>query len=54
MDLKGLSGGQYRPLSDEQIETIHQASLSILEKTGFTFEGYLGYARKGWYEDRPA
>jgi trimethylamine--corrinoid protein Co-methyltransferase len=41
MDLKGLSGGQYRPLSDEQIETIHQASLSILEKTGFTFESGL-------------
>ena len=41
MDLKGLLGGLYRPLSDEQIETIHQASLSILEKTGFTFESGL-------------
>ncbi|NIS61903.1 MAG: trimethylamine methyltransferase [Proteobacteria bacterium] len=41
MDLKGLSGGQYRPLSDKQIKTIHQASLSILEKTGFTFESGL-------------
>ncbi len=38
MKLKGLSGGQYRPLSEEQIKTIHEASLSILEKTGFTFE----------------
>jgi len=38
MKLKGLSGGQYRPLSEEHIKTIHEASLSILEKTGFTFE----------------
>lgn len=41
MNLKGLSGGQYRPLSYEQIQTIHQASLTILEKTGFTFESGL-------------
>jgi trimethylamine--corrinoid protein Co-methyltransferase len=41
MNLKGLSGGQYRPLSNEQIANIHQASLSILEKTGFTFESGL-------------
>jgi trimethylamine--corrinoid protein Co-methyltransferase len=38
MDRKGLSGGQYRPLSEEQVKTIHEASLSILEKTGFTYE----------------
>ena len=41
MKLKGLSGGQYRPLSEQQIKTIHEASLSILEKTGFTFEAGL-------------
>jgi trimethylamine--corrinoid protein Co-methyltransferase len=41
MKLKGLSGGQYRPLSEEQVKTIHKASLSILEKTGFTFESGL-------------
>jgi trimethylamine--corrinoid protein Co-methyltransferase len=41
MDLKGLSGGQYRPLSEEQVKTIHEASLSILEKTGFTYESGL-------------
>jgi len=41
MDLKGLTGGQYRPLSEEQIKTIHEASLSILEKTGFTYESGL-------------
>jgi trimethylamine--corrinoid protein Co-methyltransferase len=38
MDLKGLSGGQYAPLSPKDIETIHDASLTILEKTGFRFE----------------
>lgn len=38
MQLKGLSGGLYRPLSEEQVKTIHEASLRILEKTGFTFE----------------
>ena len=41
MKLKGLSGGLYRPLSEEQIKTIHEASLSILKKTGFTFESGL-------------
>ena len=38
MDLKGLSGGLYAPLSPADIETIHDASLTILEKTGFRFE----------------
>ncbi len=38
MNLKGLSGGIYQPLSSKDIETIHEASLSILEKTGFRFE----------------
>lgn len=41
MDLKGLTGGQYRPLSEEQVKTIHEASISILEKTGFTYESGL-------------
>lgn len=41
MDLKGLSGSHYRPLSDEQVETIHEAALTILEKIGFTFEAGL-------------
>jgi len=44
MKLKGLSGGQYRPLSEEQVKTIHEASLSILEKIGFTFESGLEVA----------
>ncbi|MEE9536221.1 MAG: trimethylamine methyltransferase family protein, partial [Desulfobacterales bacterium] len=38
MNLKGLSGGLYAPLSPKDIETIHDASLTILEKTGFRFE----------------
>ena len=38
MNLKGLHGGQYKPLSEKEIQTIHEAALSILEQTGFTFE----------------
>ena len=41
MDLKGLPGGQYKPLSDEGIRTVHEAALAILEKTGFTYESGL-------------
>ena len=41
MELKGLSGGLYQPLSFEDIKTIHEASLTILEKTGITFESGL-------------
>jgi trimethylamine--corrinoid protein Co-methyltransferase len=39
---KGLSGRQYRPLSERQVETIHSASLAILEETGFSYEAGLG------------
>lgn len=38
MNLMGLQGGQYRPLSPEQVKTIHEASLRILEQTGITYE----------------
>ncbi|MBI5579664.1 MAG: trimethylamine methyltransferase family protein [Deltaproteobacteria bacterium] len=41
MDLKGLAGGQYKPLSEKDIQTIHEAALGILEKTGFTYESGL-------------
>jgi trimethylamine--corrinoid protein Co-methyltransferase len=34
----GRNGGQYKPLSPDQIERIHQAALSILENIGFTYE----------------
>ncbi|MDA3790815.1 MAG: trimethylamine methyltransferase family protein [Desulfobacula sp.] len=38
MNLMVLQGGQYCPLSPEQVETVHEASLKILEKTGITYE----------------
>ncbi len=38
MNLMGLQGGQYRPLSPEQIVTVHEASLKILQTTGITYE----------------
>ncbi|MEE4603457.1 MAG: trimethylamine methyltransferase family protein [Desulfobacteraceae bacterium] len=41
MALKGLTGGVYQPLSPADIETIHQASLKILENTGFSYESGL-------------
>jgi trimethylamine--corrinoid protein Co-methyltransferase len=41
MNLKGLQGGQYNPLSPDQIQTVHQASLKILETTGITYENGL-------------
>ena len=41
MDLKGLSGGQYRALTKEQVKTIHDASLQVLVKTDFTCESGL-------------
>lgn len=31
---KGLSGGQYRPLSDDQIESISQTTFRVLEEVG--------------------
>ena len=34
----GRRGGQYQPLNPEQIHQIHQASLTILETIGFTYE----------------
>ena len=37
MQSSGFSGGQYRPLSEEKVKMIHDASLQILEKVGFTY-----------------
>jgi len=31
----GLSGGTFRPLSDEDIQTIHEATVEVLSETGF-------------------
>jgi len=36
--VKGLSGGRYKPLTDEQVRRIHAAALSILERTGVQVE----------------
>lgn len=41
MNLKGLTGGIYKPLSPKDIDTLHDAALTILEKTGFTYESGL-------------
>jgi trimethylamine--corrinoid protein Co-methyltransferase len=30
----GLEGGQYRPLTDQQVQRIHEAALSVLDRTG--------------------
>jgi trimethylamine--corrinoid protein Co-methyltransferase len=35
---KGLTGGQYRPLADDQVRHIHEAALSILARTGVQVE----------------
>ena len=35
---KGLVGGRYKPLTDEQVKQIHAASLAILERTGVQVE----------------
>jgi len=35
---KGLVGGQYKPLTDKQVEQIHRASLAILSRTGVRVE----------------
>ncbi len=32
--LPGLRGGQYKPLSEEEVKQIHRASLAVLEQTG--------------------
>lgn len=42
MEHRGFSGNQYRPLTASQVEVIHEASLVILEETGFAFEAGLG------------
>ncbi len=41
MNLMGTQGGQYQPLSAQQIDTVHNAALTILEKTGVTYESGL-------------
>lgn len=55
----GIVGGQYKPLTDEQVETIHGAALKILDEIGFTYEAGLEdtldmLARAGAKVDREA
>ncbi len=38
MNYMGLQSGQYRPLSPEQIETLHETSLNIFEQSGISYE----------------
>lgn len=35
---KELTGGQYRPLTNEDVQRIHEASLTVLERTGVKVE----------------
>ncbi len=41
MELKGLTGELYRPLTDDAVQTIHDASIRILAEIGFTYESGL-------------
>ena len=36
--VKGLVGGRYKPLAEDQVRRIHEAALSILERTGIQVE----------------
>jgi len=38
MGSKGLTGDIYRPLSTDQVETIHERALDLLEECGMTYE----------------
>ena len=38
MATPGPQGGQYQPLSEDQIKQIHQASLTVLRRTGIHVE----------------
>ena len=49
MPRTGLMGGQYKPLTEEQVRRIHEASLTVLERTGIRVdnEEVLALFRKG-------
>jgi len=38
MSTGGLTGGLYKPLTDQEIETVHQKALDILEQVGIGYE----------------
>jgi trimethylamine--corrinoid protein Co-methyltransferase len=55
MSQKGLEGGSYKPLSQESIDRIHQASLRVFEEVGFEVnsETALGlFSQAGAWVDR--
>jgi trimethylamine--corrinoid protein Co-methyltransferase len=41
MSHKGLPGGHYQPLTRQQLDNLHVAALSVLEKTGFSYQAGL-------------
>ncbi|HAL61225.1 MAG TPA: trimethylamine methyltransferase [Chloroflexi bacterium] len=49
MPRTGLIGGQYQPLTEEQVRRIHEASLTVLERTGIRVDNQEAVAlcRKG-------
>ena len=53
---KGMSGGQYKPLTDQQIQRIHTAALDVLEQIGMGTPGALltelATARGGWINEK--
>jgi trimethylamine--corrinoid protein Co-methyltransferase len=38
MEYRGITGGQYQPLSDEDVRKVCRAAFAILERTGFVVE----------------
>ena len=44
MGMQSVSGGCYQPLSPEQIQTVHEAGLSLLEDVGVGYESGLSEA----------
>ena len=53
---KGMSGGQYKPLTDSQIHQIHTAALDVLEQIGMGDPGELlielAIAKGGWINEK--
>jgi len=47
---KGLVGGRYKPLTDDQVRRIHEASLAVLERTGVQASSRTRWAKRprGW------
>ena len=50
MNLKGFQGGLYCPLSDQQIEIVHDAAVELLETVGMRYEKGLDETAKMLFE----